>query len=299
MFKSITAFRIQNSWHPSVASVEAALSAKRFAACAATQEATSGWEPPRGEKHGALIEAVGGHWILRLKSEKKMIPGSVITLLASERAEQIEETTGRKVGRKEVKDLKEEIRLDCLPKAFSRFSATHVWIDVEREMLVIDTSSQSKADEVIAHLLRSLDGLVLAPLQTKLSPAVVMADWLNGVEMPATLELDRECELQANDETRGKVRYTRHNLVIDEVRSHIQSGKTPTQVGVTWDGRVSFVLTDELQIKKVKFLDGVIDKADSDTGKDRFDADVAITTGELTRLIPDLAAALGGEECFA
>ena len=295
MFKSITAFRIQAGWKPSVANIEQALSAKRFVACAATQEASSGWEPPRGEKHGALIEAVGGHWILRLKSEKKMIPASVITCLAEERAEQIEESTGRKVARKEMKDLKEEIRLDCLPKAFSRFSATFVWIDVEREMLVIDTSSQAKSDEVIAHLLRSLDGLVLTPLQTKLSPAVVMADWLNGVEMHAKLELDRECELQASDETRAKVRYTRHNLAIDEVRSHIQSGKMPTQVGLTWDGRVSFVLTDALQLKKVNFLDGVVDKVEGGNGKDRFDADVAIITGELARLIPDLVSSLGEE----
>jgi recombination associated protein RdgC len=58
--------------------------------------------------------------------------------------------------------------------------------------------------------------------------------------------------------------------------------------------RVSFVLTDTLQIKKIAFLDGVFD-ATSQEKEDSFDADTAIATGELRQLIPELLAALGGE----
>jgi recombination associated protein RdgC len=82
------------------------------------------------------------------------------------------------------------------------------------------------------------------------------------------------------------------------VRQHIEGGKAPTRVAMTWNGRVSFVLTEALQIKKLAFLDVVFEGASS--GKDDgFDADVAITTAELQKLVPDLLQALGGEAALA
>ena len=69
----------------------------------------------------------------------------------------------------------------------------------------------------------------------------------------------------------------------------------PTQLAMTWDNRVSFVLTEQLAIKKIKLLDVVLEGKDaSGKGDNGFDADVAIATGELARLLPDLVDALGG-----
>jgi recombination associated protein RdgC len=62
---------------------------------------------------------------------------------------------------------------------------------------------------------------------------------------------------------------------------------------MTWNDRVSFVLTDSLQLKKLDFLDGVFAGRPADD--EGFDADAAIATGELRQLIPDLVEALGGE----
>jgi recombination associated protein RdgC len=121
-----------------------------------------------------------------------------------------------------------------------------------------------------------------------------MSEWLSSQEPPAGFTIDRECELKSPDETKAVVRYSRHALDIDEVRQHITSGKVPTKLAMTWDGRVSFLLTDAFQIKKIAFLDGVFDGT-SQEKEDGFDADTAIATGELRQLIPDLIAALGGE----
>ena len=67
---------------------------------------------------------------------------------------------------------------------------------------------------------------------------------------------------------------------------------------MTWDGRVSFLLTEGMQIKKIAFLEGVFDGT-SGQKEDGFDADAAIATGELQKLIPDLLEALGGEVAVA
>jgi recombination associated protein RdgC len=98
------------------------------------------------------------------------------------------------------------------------------------------------------------------------------------------------------DDQKSAVRYSRHTLEIDEVAEHIAGGKVPTQLAMTWHDRVSFVLTDAAQVRKLKLLDVVLDGV-QDKGKDDdgFDADAAILTGELAALLPDLLEALGGE----
>ena len=162
----------------------------------------------------------------------------------------------------------------------------------------MDVAGQSKADEVVAVLLRSLDGLVITQVQTKSAPGSQMAAWLLSHEAPGRFDVDRECELKATDDSEGVVRYSKHTLNVEEVRKHIQSGKMVTKLALTWNGRVSLVLNDVLQVKKLKFLDGVLDGPDSaskDNDEDRFDSDVTIVTGELSKLIPELIEALGGE----
>ena len=296
VFKNIIVYRIDPSWSKTTAQVEAGLSQMRFRDCGATQEKSVGWSEPRGEKHGMLVESVGGQLIMRLTMESKVLPSSVVKRRAEEKIEQIEESTGRKVSRMEKKDIREETLLDLLPKAFTRISNTVVWIDPTERLLVIDASGQTKADEVVAVLLRSLDGLIITPIQTNVAPATQMAAWLMSHEAPGRFDVDRECELKATDDSQAVVRYSKHTLNNEEVRKHLQNNKMPTRLALAWNGRVSFVLNEELQIKKIKFLDGVFDASDNAAAdEDRFDADVAIVTGELGKLIPEMIDALGGE----
>lgn len=297
MFKNLMLYRIEKSWSKTTAQIEAGLSQMRFRECGATQEKSVGWSEPRGEKHGMLVESIAGQLILRLTMETKVLPASVVKRRAEEKIEKIEDTTGRKLSRMEKKDLREETLLDLLPKAFTRISNTTVWIDPAARLLVIDAAGQTKADEIIAALLRSLDGLVMTPVQTNVAPATQMAAWLLSHEAPGLFDVDRECELKATDDSQGVVRYSKHTLNNEEVRKHIQNGKMVTRLALAWNGRVSFVLNDTLQVKKLKFLDGVFDSGGEATApdEDRFDADVAIVTGELGKLVPELIEALGGE----
>jgi recombination associated protein RdgC len=265
-----------------------------FVPCAPSQEKSIGWVPPRGDKHGPLLESVGGQWILKLMIETRAVPGNVITKKASERVAQIEAATGRKPGKKETREIKDDIKLELMPLAFSKESATLVWIDPAALLLVIDASSQSKADEVVTMLVKSIEGLAVRLIDTKISPTAAMSEWLITQEPPTGFTVDRECELKAADESKATIKYGRHPLDIDEVRAHVEGGKLPTKLALTWDSRVSFVLTEGLLVKKLTFLEAVFDGS-KDGAQDGFDADVAIATGELRKLLPDLLDALGGE----
>ncbi len=290
-------YRIGEGWRPSLEQIEQALDAERFVPCGASQEKAIGWIEPRGEAHGPLVEAVNGQRILKLKMETRGVPGSVVTRKAKERSAQIEITEGRKPGKKEMKEIKEDVKLSLMPMAFSKESSVWVWIDPDAGLLVIDAGSQAKADEVITMLVKSFAGLSLALINTQMSPQSAMASWLITQESPAGFSVDRECELKAADESKSVVRYVRHALDTDEVKQHVEGGKLPTRLALTWEGRVSFSLTEALQLKKVTFLDVVFEatSAEKDEG---FDADVAIATGELTKLLPDLFVALGGEQAL-
>jgi recombination associated protein RdgC len=287
-------YRIGPDWSASVAQMEESLDSARFVPCGASQEKSIGWIEPRGEANGPLVESVGGQAILKLMIETRALPGSVITRKAAERIAQIEATTGRKPGKKESREIKDDIKLELLPLAFSKESSVSVWIDPEARLLVVDAGSQARADEVVTMLVKSLAGLAVALIDTQVSPTAAMSEWLITQEPPAGFTVDRECELKAADESKAVVRYTRHPLDTDEVREYVEAGKLPTRLALTWDSRVSFVLTEGLQIKKLAFLDVVFEKTSA--GKDDgFDADTAIATGELRKLLPDLLAALGGE----
>ena len=286
-------YRIAPQWQIGLEQVEEALAKVPFLECGATQERSWGWVPPRGEAHGPLAESVGGQWVLRFMVESKVLPGSVLARRVEEKAARIEQETGRKPGKKESKELKDEAKLDLLPMAFTKQGSMWVWLDLEARMLVLDTSSQGRADEVVTALVEALPGLSVALLDTQTAPQAAMAHRLSTQEAPVGFTIDRECELKAADEEKAVVRYARHPLDIEEVQAHIAAGKLPTKLALTWDDRVSFLLTEGLQIKKLALLDTVTEGQGKDDGG--VDADVAIATGELRLLIPDLIEALGGE----
>jgi len=295
VFKNLTVYRIGPDWSPSVAELEESLYKTRFVPCGATQQQSAGWVEPRGIKHAPLAEKVGGHLLLKLMTEQRVVPGSVIKRRVEEIATKIEQDTGRKPGKKQTKEIKDQALLELLPMAFTKQASMNVWIDPKQRLLLVDASSQGKADEVVGLLVKAVDGLAVSQLHTKVSSAASMSEWLVSGEPPAPFTVDRDCELKSADEMKSVVRYARHLLDIDEVRQHITSGKVPTKLGMSWEGRVSFMLTDTMQIKKLSFLDVVFEGQKAVSKDEAFDADAAIATGELSQLIPDLVEALGGE----
>mgnify|MGYP003575394535 CR=1 FL=1 len=301
MFKNLLVYRITQWDASSLDTLEDRLAPGRFVACGATQPESAGWVQPRGDKHTSLVESIGGQLILRLAVERKAVPGSAVKRRLEERLDQIEQETGRRPKGKMAKEIKEEVMQELLPRAFPKSSANLVWIDPEARLVMVAAGSVKGADRVLTLLGDALGGgLQLRLLQTQLAPATAMSAWLQEKEAPAGFTIDRECELKQPDSEKSAVKYARHTLDIDEVGEHIRQGKLPIHLAMTWEGRVSFVLTEGLAIKKIKMLDVVLEgnttaqaSKDDDGG---FDADVAISTGELRLLIPALVQALGGEQ---
>lgn len=294
MIKNAIIYRIGPHWQTDdLEQFELALTSNIYVSAAPSQETSSGWTPPRGEEHGALVEAIGGQLVLKFMVETKAVPSSALDAKVKEKAKEIEATTGRKPGRKESKEIKAEIKLSMLPMAFSKRASTLVWINRNAGLMVIDASTNSRADEVVTALVRALDGFSVALLDTQISPTSAMAGWLLTQDAPAGFAIERGCELKSSDESKSVVRYDRHSLDLDEIKQHISQGKLPTRLAMSWNDRVFFNLTQGGQLRKIDFADVVFEEKSVDDGG--FDADVAIMTGELAKMLPDLIEALGGK----
>ena len=290
MFKQITLYRIAQWLCPPLDELAERLDGARFVECGASQQESSGWVEPRGEKNGPLAESVGMQWILKLCTETKTVPAGTVQTQLEKRLDAIEQETGRRPKGKRAKELKEEVVHELLPRAFPKRGSTLVWIDRDARLVVVGTASAKQADRIVSLLTEILAGDIrLDIVQTQLSPATAMAHWLSTQEAPRDFTVDRECELKQPDSEKAAVRYAHHTLEIDEVAEHIKQGKLPVSLALTWDSRVSFVLTEQFALKKIKMLDIALDGKESG-----FDADVAVATGELGELIPALVEALGG-----
>lgn len=294
MFKSITLLRADLESVPSLQALTDAATQWSFVACGPTQPASIGFVAPRPVPHSSLVEVTGSHAVFCVQIEKRMLPASVVKKRCADRAAQIQADTGRKPGRHQMRSIKEEVTRELLPKAFQKQDRILVWLDRRSGFLSLETTSQAKSDAVVDLLVEACPGLRLSLVHTEQSPSACMSAWLVDRQPPAGFTVDDHCELK--DSEKRSVRYTHHDLDLEEITEHITSGKQPTRVGLTWSSRLSFVLSSTLQLRSVS-LPGV-SSSSSDAAQD-FDARLAIATAELSGLYADLVLALGGLQPLA
>lgn len=297
-FKSLIIYRLKAGWAPELAGFEEQLNRGVFADCQSNQPSSRGWVAPR--KDGALVFALANQWLIALKTQERLLPGSVVNDELQERLEALEAQQGYAVGRKQRKELKERVTEELMPRAFVRNRLTYAWIDRQNGIVGIAAGSPSRAEEVIEHLRHCLDEFPLTMLHTTISPQSAMSNWLAGGEAPESFTIDRDVELKAAGEEKSSVRYAHHPLEGDtaaEVKGHLAAGKLPTKLALTWDDRMSFVLTEKMEFKRLAFLDLLKEQAEksAEVAEEQFDADFALMTGEFQRFIPAIVAALGGE----
>lgn len=294
MFRNLQVYRLPASWSVTAAQLEAYLKPHEFVAPTSAELLRQGFSSPRGNDQ--LVHVVNRQYLLQLKTMKKLLPSSVINQVAKERAAEMEEAQGFAPGKKAMKELKERIADELLPRAFPIASVTDIWIDPVNGWLTVDAASPAKADDVIKHLLKAIDKFPVESVRVQRSPVAVMTEWLEADDAPAGFTVDMDATMQATGESKASVSYKRHTLQADEVRRHIAAGKQCTRLAMTWSSKISFVLTESLAIKSVKALD-VLSEA-SGPAKDadeRFDGDFMLMTGELAKMLDDLLDALGGE----
>jgi len=297
-FKNIRAYRLTSPFTLAPEQLAGQLAQHGFEPCAKSQALSLGWVPPLGGDGGELVHAAAGRMLLKLKREEKLLPSTVVRELLEEKVADIEAGQGRKVYRKERLNLKDEIVQDCLPRAFSRSSSIHAYIDTRANWIFVDASSANRAEELL-NLLRECIGSfpVLLP-QVNSAPVAVMTGWLLHRNLPRDFELGDECELREPGEEGGVVRCRGVDLLSEEVETHLHAGKQVARLSLGWDERLQLVLAEDLCLRRLKFADELV-KENEDIAEDdeaaRLDADFALMADAIGSLQERILTLFGGE----
>jgi recombination associated protein RdgC len=294
-FKNLALYRLPADWSLSAAELEEKLSQRTLQPCGPLEMLSRGWVAP--STTGRMLHTVNQQHLIALGVDQKLLPASIIRQETARRAEVLADSQGFPVGRRQMRDLKMRVTEELRARALTRRRTTRAWIDPVNGWFVVDASSVGKAEELVETLRDVLGSFAVQFVDTKRTPHTSMAAWLNHGDAPGSFGIEQDLELQTADPNKATVRYVRHPLDGKEIKSHLAGGKYPTRLGLTWNGRISFVLTEKLQIKRVEFLEMTKDTADGgEVDKDeQFDIDFAVMAGELAKMLNDLVEALGGE----
>jgi len=295
-FRNLQLYRLTENFEPDPESLHQALLEKAFRPCGGLDTHSSGWAPPLGRHSDQLVHAANGRMMICQRREDRLLPPAVVREALAEKVEQIEAREARPVGRKEKTRLKDEIIVDLLPRAFTRSNHLYAYIDPRAGWIVVDSATPKKAEEMLSLLRETLGSLKVRPVEVNDSPALMMTRWLEKAP-PADFVLGDECELKEPVDKGAVVRARKLDLAGEEVRSHLDAGMQATRLGVEWNERISCLLCDDLSIKRLRFLDLVMEEAadvDTDDAAARFDADFTLMAMELDQFLPAVMQGFGG-----
>ncbi|HEJ7890696.1 TPA: recombination-associated protein RdgC [Serratia liquefaciens] len=297
-FKNLMVYRLSREVALNADEMEKQLSAFAFTPCGSQDMAKTGWVSPMGSHSDALTHAVNGQIVICARKEEKILPSPVIKQELQAKIERLEGEQHRKLKKTEKDALKDEVLHSLLPRAFSRFNQTFMWIDTVNDLIMVDAASAKRAEDTLALLRKSLGSLPVVPLTMESPIELTLTEWVRSGELPAGFIIQDEAELKAILEDGGVIRCKKQNLISDEIAVHIEAGKLVTKLAVDWQERIQLVLADDGSLKRLKFADTLReqnDDIDRDEFAQRFDADFILMTSELAALIKNTIEALGGE----
>ncbi|AMC34781.1 recombination-associated protein RdgC [Janthinobacterium sp. B9-8] len=296
-FKNIQPYRIAADHALTAESIAEALAKKPFFPCGSHDLHSQGFIAPAPHQPDLITYVYQDAVLVCLQVEEKILPAVVVKQEAEARIKQIEADEGRKVGRKEARDIRELVAEELRPRAFTRITTHRVLIDLKLGLILVDSAAASKAESLLVQLREAMGSLPTRLIQTHTTPQTAMTSWLES-GLPDGFELDKDGELKFPGDDGAVARFLRQDLHSDEVKQHLATGKLATKLGMAWNERIAFQLTEKLEIKRLNMLDILQDELrdlDVETQDAMFESSAALFIGEMREFVPAVIEVLGGE----
>ncbi len=294
-FKNIMIYRLTSPLDLTSETLEEKLQANKYHPCKQSDMNKFGWGAPLVTSE-QLHFNINKQFLLVSHKEEKILPAPVIKADMEERIAILEEKENRKLKKTEKQAIKDDVVAMLLPRAFSKHQHTAIWLDLENQLVYVDSASSKRAEDSLALLRKSLGSLPVVPLSFILEPSEVMTNWVAKGHTPNWLTLLEEAELKSFD-TESIIRCKRQDLESEEIESHLTAGKYVTKLALEWEDHFSFVFNDDATLSRVKYADEIKEKNDDILKEDiaqRFDADFFLMTEELKQFTQYLIEEFGG-----
>ncbi|MBI0114073.1 MULTISPECIES: recombination-associated protein RdgC [unclassified Gilliamella] len=291
-FKNAIIYQLNNDNLLDKQTIEQALKSASFSPCGNLDTTKMGWVSPYNDNNlDNFIIDMQGHLLLRIKKETKILPAPVIKQALIDKIDKQEKALSRKLSKNEKATLKDEVMIDLMPRAFSKYNHYWLWIDTENKRIIIDCSSFKLAEDILAILRKELGSLALIPLSIDKPLEKIMTTWVKEKLNFPPFILGDEAELKDPLEGNGIINCKNQDITSDEMLVHLDSGKWVTKLKIIDERGINFIINPDFTLKKVKF-DSIIMDENEDIGSDEFDkrleADFYIMANTLSNSINDL-----------
>ncbi|MEY1162474.1 recombination-associated protein RdgC [Providencia manganoxydans] len=279
--------------------LEEQLSLFKYKPCGSLDMSQFGFIPPLGiGKSECLTHRVNDQMLISLYKEEKTIPAQVIKDETQKKVSKLELDQGRRLKKTERDSIRDEVIRELLPRAFSKYTRFDVWVNLTDGFIAALVSSHRRAEECFAMIRKAIGSLPVVPLTMKDPIELTLTEWVRIGQLPKGFVLGEQSEMKAILEEGGIAKYTKQDLVSDEIQTNIEAGKLVTKLSLGYEDRVTFCIDDSFILSKLKF-DAAFLETNDDIGMEdynqRFDADFFLIISELNILIKALIGSLGGE----
>lgn len=292
-FKQVSILQLANSFPRQTQELTRKLEALAFAPCLPSLPSSQGWVSPVNEDDAPLAQTINGYTMLCLQIEEKILPMSYVNQELLKKLKEIEKQQGRKVRQKEKFALKDELVATLLPRAFTRLTRVHGYLDPENNWLILGTNNEKRIDQFRTLFARSL-GEEAHPLNLKkLGPTLTL--WLKNQNFSSSFSLEKACLLQDPNQQNRLIRCQHQDLLAPSLQAFIKDGCQVKQLALSWQDRVRFVLSENFSLSGLKYQEELVSEAkdlEAETLQQKFIADFLIMSGTLNALLKDLRLAL-------
>lgn len=297
-FKQAQIFQLTDSMRFSPEDVAEKLAIFTFEPCLPSLFSTQGWVPPaEGEEGAPLVRHINGYIAICLQIEEKILPATVIRQGVEEKVKEITQAQNRKVYGKEKLALKDEVIFSLLPRAFSKFTKIHAYLDTKNHWLILSTTNAKKTEQFMSAFKKAMTEDVHAFELKKLSPT--LTHWLKHKDYPMSFAVEKTCVFQDPQQQNRVVRCQNQDLFAQSIQTLIKEGCEVKKLALSWQDRIDFTLLDNFSLQTIKYKEELLAQAkdmEAETSQQHFDVDFLIMTGTLSGLVKDLLSLFMEEE---
>lgn len=278
----------------STETLETALEANALQPVGALAMQSRGFLPPLGEQSAYLQRLDQSYWLC-LGGEDRILPSAVVHREWQIKIAKLEEAKGHPLGKRARSQLKQETMDELMPRAFVKTSRLNAVINRKHGYIAIDVTSAKAAEAFVTKLREALGSFPALPLQSAQAPRSILTNFLLKQTLPENWFLGEECELQDPAEKGAIVKCLRHDLASEEVLAHLSTGKQVSRLALLFDANLSFVLGDDLIVRKFKLLEGAVESMENtntESLEDELMARFALFSGELDLFFVAFAKAM-------